>query len=66
VVQLAVAALSERRNCLKIQDRRSETAATKIELTLHPRNAEVVSSLRPLRAWRLCVNLFSSVDYFTL
>ena len=32
VSQLAVAALSERRNSLGIQDRRSETAATKIKL----------------------------------
>jgi len=31
--QFAVAALSERRNPLRIQDRRSETAATKIKLT---------------------------------
>ena len=33
VGQFAVAALSERRNSLRIQDRRSETAATKIKLT---------------------------------
>jgi hypothetical protein len=33
VGQSAVAALSERRNSLRIQDRRSETAATKIRLT---------------------------------
>ena len=33
VGQLAVAALSERRNSLRIQDRRSETAATKTKLT---------------------------------
>jgi hypothetical protein len=32
----AVAALSERRNSLRIQDRRSETAATKIKLTHYP------------------------------
>src|SRR5271157_6190042 len=33
VGQFAVAALSERRNSLRIQDRRSETAATKTKLT---------------------------------
>ncbi len=33
---IAVAALSERRNSLKIHVRRSETAATKIELTHYP------------------------------
>ena len=45
VGQLAVAALSERRNWLRIQERRSETAATKFKLThygfpaLAPRDA---------------------------
>jgi hypothetical protein len=33
VGQFAVAALSERRNSLRTQDRRSETAATKTKLT---------------------------------
>ena len=37
VGQFAVAAVTERRNSLRIQDRRSETAATKIKLT-HYRN----------------------------
>ena len=36
VGQFAVAALSERRNSLRIQDRRSETAATKFKLTHYP------------------------------
>ena len=40
VGQFAVAALSERRNSLRIQDRWSETAATKIKLT-HYRNCVV-------------------------
>ena len=38
VGQFAVAALSERRNSLRIQDRRSETAATKIKLTHYQSN----------------------------
>jgi hypothetical protein len=33
VGQFAVAALSERRTSLRIQDRRSETAATRVKLT---------------------------------
>src|SRR5208337_1980937 len=37
VGQFAVAALSERRNSLRIQDRRSETAATKRKLTHYRR-----------------------------
>jgi hypothetical protein len=37
VGQFAVAALSERRNSLRIQGRRSETAATKIKLTHYRR-----------------------------
>jgi hypothetical protein len=44
VGQFAVAALSERRDSLRIQDRRSETAATKIKLT-HYRNGR--SSAHP-------------------
>jgi outer membrane protein TolC len=41
VGQFAVAALSERRNRLRIQGRRSETAATRIKLT-HYREAPSV------------------------
>ena len=36
VGQLVVAALSEGRNSFRIKDRRSETAATRIKLTLYP------------------------------
>jgi hypothetical protein len=36
VGQFAVVALSERRNSLRIQDRRSETAATNIKLSHYP------------------------------
>jgi hypothetical protein len=36
VGQFAVAAPSERPNSLRIQDRRSETTATKIELSHYP------------------------------
>jgi hypothetical protein len=43
VGQFAVAALSERRNSLRIQNRRSETAATKIKLT-HYRAGESVAN----------------------
>jgi hypothetical protein len=39
VRQFAVAALCERRNSLRNQDRRAETALTKIKLTLYPADA---------------------------
>jgi ketosteroid isomerase-like protein len=41
VGQFDVAALSERRNSLRIQDRRSEAAATKIKLTHYREKNEI-------------------------
>jgi hypothetical protein len=42
VGQFAVAALSERRNSLRIQDRRPETAATKTKLTHYRKSGDRV------------------------
>jgi len=50
VGQFAVAALSERRNSLRIQDRRSETAATKIKLTHYQRKGGIHSP-KPGEGW---------------
>ena len=50
VGQFAVAALSERRNSLRIQDRRSETAATKIKLTHYQREGGIHSP-KPGEGW---------------
>ena len=54
--QFAVAALSERRNSLRIQSRRSETAATRIKLTHYPLSARAFNRARALHPFTCHLN----------
>ena len=56
--QFAVAALSERRNSLRTQNRRSETAATKIKLTHYPLLARAFNRARALHPFHLTAWVF--------